>query len=654
MTLPSNSPYQDTVPDDLDHPQLLPVTLDQLVQATDALKFQPVITLVVAIQKLGLLCPRELNVLLREDPQLLRSKSLDIVARGLLSMDDLHRALARTAGIVEVDAARFDIAPKICDILPLHILRKHELLLLGEMKDTLVIASWCPTSEDLHSHLFMLTSRNVRVVWAERIAILARLDRMEFMAPLWPLAYDEQRLYEAVKYEAVSKPQLVVGDAMFTSDDMEHLMAKAVQDMSQGLEPEPGGQAGDSSTMMRMVKRLILDAKALHASDIHIETDYGEEFTRIRLRRDGHLELYHTIPPQLHAAMVARIKAMARLDVAERSRPQDGKINLSDTGLENLELRVATMPTHGGMEDVVMRLLASANSVPLAELTLQPWDAQALARMASHSSGLILAAGPTGSGKATTLHSLLAEMNTDERKIWTAEDPIKITQHGLRQVQVNPRIGLTFASAMRGFLRADPDIILIGEIRDQETAKIVMEAALTGHLVLSSLHTKSASESVMRLLDLGMNPMSFADTLVGIVAQRLVRGLCPHCAQARPLAPGQFEKVVDDYVQDSPLTREEGARRLLAAAGVSKPEEVCEKTAQGCKQCEGKGYKGRVGIYEILENSPALRELIQHNARLADIYAHAIGMGMRSLRHDALEKWLQGLIDLPQARAAYL
>jgi type II secretory ATPase GspE/PulE/Tfp pilus assembly ATPase PilB-like protein len=305
------------------------------------------------------------------------------------------------------------------------------------------------------------------------------------------------------------------------------------------------------------------------------------------------------------------------------------------------------------MEDVVLRLLASTRPVPLAKLGLQPRDAEAVARMSARSYGLILAAGPTGSGKTTTLHSMLAEINTEERKIWTAEDPIEITQPGLRQVQVNPKIGLTFANAMRGFLRSDPDVIMVGEIRDPETAKVVVEAALTGHLVLSTLHTNSASESVVRLLDLGMDPLNFADSLIGIVAQRLVRALCPHCAQTVPLQPENFADLVTVYVQGSPLTEAEGAQRLLDAAGMTTPEGAHVKAAKGCERCGGKGYKGRMGIYEILENGPALRELIQHHARPAEIFEEAVQSGMHSLRHDALEKWLQGLIDLRQARLAY-
>src|SRR5690606_30404765 len=242
---------------------------------------------------------------------------------------------------------------------------------------------------------------------------------------------------------------------------------------------------------------------------------------------------------------------------------------------------------------------------------------------------------------------------TTERKIWTAEDPIEITQPGLRQVQVNPKIGLTFANAMRGFLRADPDIIMIGEVRDAETARIAIEASLTGHLVLSTLHTNNACESVVRLLDLGMDPMNFADSLLGIVAQRLVRSLCPRCAEDQPMDDLAWETLLDEYREGSALSRSEAEARLLKAAGVNTSSHVRTRHAVGCEHCGGKGYKGRVGIYEILQNSRAIKLMIQNRARPSDIFDVAVAEGMRSLRHDALEKVVQGRIDMKQARAAY-
>ena len=664
----TNSGFLPTIPDALEPENARPTTLAQLRRAAQALRLKPIISLAKAIVQLGLLHPREIEMLMDEDPQLLRSRSAELVDRLLMTSEELQHALARTAGIAEIDAAHFMLPQQAFDVQLLNTMRQQELLFLGEADDVLFVATWYPTDEAMHSRLRALTGRSVHMVWGERQAIAARLERMD---PLAPQQSPEHELLKAYQ-DFVRKPAVA---ATLHDPEMGQLMAQALRGMAAGAPPEAqggqdrhgGAQAGQerdqqappepadaSPGMVRMVRRLIMDAQALHASDIHIETNPGDEFTRIRLRRDGDLELYQKLSPRLHAALVSRIKIMARLDIAEHRRPQDGKINFSEFGGDALELRVSVMPTHDGMEDVVMRLLASARPLALASLGLQPRDAEAVARMSARSFGLILAAGPTGSGKTTTLHSLLAEVNTDRRKIWTAEDPIEIVQPGLRQVQVNPKIGLTFASAMRGFLRADPDIIMIGEIRDSETAKIVIEASLTGHLVLSTLHTNSASESVVRLLDLGMDAMNFADSLLGIVAQRLVRSLCPHCAQKAALTAGQFAELVTEYVHDSPLSEEEGRARLLAAAGVQTPEAIMVKTARGCDHCGGKGYKGRSGIYETLQNDAQMRLLIQRNARPSEIHTAAILAGMHSLRHDALEKYVQGVIDLAQARLAYL
>jgi type II secretory ATPase GspE/PulE/Tfp pilus assembly ATPase PilB-like protein len=347
---------------------------------------------------------------------------------------------------------------------------------------------------------------------------------------------------------------------------------------------------------------------------------------------------------------------MSRLDISERRRPQDGKINFSDFSSIKLELRVAVLPTHDNMEDVVMRLLASSKPIPLPQLGFSVRDDAIIKRLTERPFGLILACGPTGSGKTTTLHSLLAHINTDNRKIWTAEDPIEITQKGLRQLQVNPKIGVTFASAMRAFLRADPDVIMIGEVRDEETASVCVEASLTGHLVLSTLHTNSAAESVIRLLDLGMDPMNFGDSLVGIVAQRLVRGLCKHCAQSKVLSRDEYEALVLEYIDGTTMTPVEGHNRLLQAASNAfgeplPPLSMCH--AVGCEQCGGRGYKGRMGIYEILENVGDMRQKIQSRAPTTAIFAEACKAGMRTLRQDALEKVMAGLIDLKQARTIY-
>ncbi len=622
----------------------------------DALRAAPIVPLARVVQQMGLLDHRALSDLLDEDPELLRSKSFELVRRVLMTAEDLQHALARTAGIVEVDVAHFSISNEAFALLPLRIQRAQDLLCLGEADGLLYVASWCPTNDDLHAHLCALTGRSVLLVWAEREAIAARLNSLDPNAPQIAPEHLAKDLHRATGSFEPGALQFAGGGVPPEQQDMNYLIGEAVHELATGEETAEANEASESSSIVRMVKRLIKEAQSLRASDIHIETNPGEEFTRIRLRCDGDLELYQKLPPQLCAPLVSRIKVMARLDIAERRRPQDGKINFAEFGGEDLELRVAIMPTHDGLEDVVLRLLASSKPIPLAQLGLQARDIEAVARMSSRSFGLVLAAGPTGSGKTTTLHSMLAEINTDEKKIWTAEDPIEITHPGLRQVQVNAKIGLTFASAMRGFLRADPDIIMIGEIRDMETAKIVIEASLTGHLVLSTLHTNSASESVVRLLDLGMDAMNFADSLVGIVAQRLVRALCTHCATESYLSAAQRQELVKEYIHGSPLSEAQGIERLLMASGASSPQEICVKTAhgKGCTHCGGKGYKGRMGVYEILENTALIRLLIQRNARPSEIFDEAVASGMRSLRHDALEKWVQGRIDLLQARMAFL
>lgn len=646
--------FAPTRPDPLTQTRSRPVTLSSMLETMDVLRTKPIVSLGQALEQLNLLDHRQIDALWQENPDLLRSKSTELVERVLLTSEDLHHALARTAGIVEVDAAHFDLPPHASEILSLRTLRTNDLLLLGSVNDILFFASWCPTSEDLHNQLCALTGRQVMMVWADREAIARRLDRLDPNTPQIGPEADAHRTSQ-INHSSQATPRYAgLSEQVLEDQDIDTIMACAVHELATGAEAEETTETNMSSSMVRLVKRMIMDAQAMHASDIHIETNPGEEFTRIRMRRDGDLELYQKLMPALRAPMVSRIKVMAKLDIAERRRPQDGKINFAEFGGKDLELRVAIMPTHDGMEDVVLRLLSSAKPIPLARLGLQDRDIETVSRMSSHSFGLILAAGPTGSGKTTTLHSLLEEINTDDKKIWTAEDPIEITHPGLRQVQVNPKIGLTFANAMRGFLRSDPDIIMIGEIRDEETAKIAIEASLTGHLVLSTLHTNSASESVVRLIDMGMDAMNFADSLVGIVAQRLVRSLCPQCAEERPLLPKEWTDLVEEYIHASPLSAEEGSARLLEAAGVSSPQDLRVKSPCGCTHCGGKGYKGRMGIYEILENNANLRLLIQRSARPIEIYTEAIRGGMRSLRHDALEKWVLGCVDLRQARIAYL
>jgi len=624
-------------------------SLPLLMVAIQAQHSQPIVSLREALLQLHILDAATIRALVEEDPNLLRSRAGELVQRVLLTDDELHRALARVAGVVEVEVLGFDVQRKAFELLPLRQAFAHHVVPLGMADEQFFIASCMPTSPELHRELCSLTGHSVSLVWASREAIARRLELQSRIEHASHGQIDGAVVGDVVHKLVSTPPAATSGDQSM----MEDLVMQAMLEAGSGAEAEQLASASESAGLVRLINQMIAEAQRTHASDIHIETNPGDALTAIRFRRDGDLEPYVWLPAKLRAPLVSRIKIMARLDIAERRRPQDGKIDFSEFGGNALELRVAVMPTHDGLEDVVLRLLESAKPLPLSRLGLQPRDLDLIAGFSQRTYGMVLAAGPTGSGKTTTLHSMLSEVNTSERKIWTAEDPIEITQPGLRQVQMNTKIGLTFASAMRGFLRADPDIIMIGEIRDSETAKIAIEASLTGHLVLSTLHTNNACESVVRLLDLGMDPMNFADSLLGIVAQRLVRALCTHCAQSAPLDEEAWEVLLQEYMEGSELSRPQAVERLLAATGAESQGQLQIRHAVGCEHCGGKGYKGRVGIYEILQNSHAIKELIQNRARPSEIFETAVNEGMRSLRHDALEKVVQGRIDLKQARTAY-
>jgi len=320
---------------------------------------------------------------------------------------------------------------------------------------------------------------------------------------------------------------------------------------------------------------------------------------------------------------------------------------------------VVTVPTSNGLEDVVLRLLAGSKALPISDIGLCQEDLRVLREVVRKPYGLIMVCGPTGSGKTTTLHSLIADINTESRKIWTAEDPIEITQEGLRQVQMNARIGWTFAAAMRTFLRADPDVIMIGEVRDEETARIAIEASLTGHLVLSTLHTNSAAESIARLLEIGLDPFNFSDSLLAILAQRLVRRLCRKCVQSRQATEQEIHDLAFQYVESVQRADEKSVQMQVEIwkAAFGKPDGnggriLYSYKKCGCEACEGRGYKGRLGIYELLLNSEEIRHHIRQRDSAGDIRFTALHGGMRTLRQDGLEKVLLGLTDVSEVMAA--
>jgi type II secretory ATPase GspE/PulE/Tfp pilus assembly ATPase PilB-like protein len=415
--------------------------------------------------------------------------------------------------------------------------------------------------------------------------------------------------------------------------------------------------AAADNELVKFVNKVIIDAYNQKVSDIHIEPMPGKFKTGIRFRIDGSLVPYVEVPAHFRSAMVTRLKIMCDLDISERRKPQDGKIKFKKYGPLDIELRVATIPSAGGVEDVVMRILAAGEPIPMEKLGLTPHNRERLEATVSKPYGLFYVCGPTGSGKTTTLHSILKFLNTPDTKIWTAEDPVEITQKGLRQVQINKKAGIDFALIMRAFLRADPDIIMVGESRDKETVSMGVEASLTGHLVFSTLHTNSAPESITRLMDMGMDPFNFADALLGILAQRLAKKLCD-CKVAYLPDAEEFQLFVTEYAEELRHSKAwkdnlEGERQKLVDSWLKNYGEdgkVNLYKAVGCDKCNKTGYKGRIGLHELLVADDGVKKLIQERARVAELFASAVEGGMRTLKMDGMEKVMMGLTDLKMVR----
>ncbi len=415
----------------------------------------------------------------------------------------------------------------------------------------------------------------------------------------------------------------------------EEILVKTVEEQ----EEEDESSVSDS-IVVQLVNKIVADGVVQGASDIHIESLQEKEGVQVRFRIDGECHHYQTIPYTYKRSLVSRIKILATLDISERRLPQDGKIKLASTKGDDIELRVATVPTVGGNEDVILRILSKNNSVSLNDMGFQEETLAEAKRLLASPYGLFIVAGPTGSGKTTALHAALRHLNSPNKKIWTVEDPVEILQEGLRQVQIDRKINLTFASVLRAFLRADPDVIMVGETRDPETAKIVVEASLTGHLVLSTLHTNSAAETVTRLLGMGIDPHNFADSLLGVLSQRLVRRLCRSCRTAYSPKQLEIDGLLDEYGDHplKPLEFEDRQNITLYQPG------------DGCEKCKRSGYSGRSAIHELLSNNDPIRKLIVENGQVIEIRQQAMANGMLTLKQDGILKVLRGVTSIKQIR----
>ena len=623
------------------------VSPEQLLEAIERQHKMPLVRIGEALLSLGMVRDDQLKEALVQQA-LDRSVPLGevLVRMGAISREDLQLALARKMGYPLVDVEAFPPEPEALRRLSYAVASRLRAMPLLVRDGRLVVGLEDPSRRAALEEIEFTADMKVVPVLARSRSIDATLhaayEKIGCGAPSRPGFED---LAQPIAYEPV---------APATSDMLVETLEK--EDAAERA-PEPDAdrpiEQSDNS-LVRLINSMVVEAHRDGVSDIHIESYPGREKIRVRFRKDGLLRTYIELPANYRSALIARIKIMCDLDISERRKPQDGKINFARFSPQHkLELRVATIPTNNGLEDVVLRILASAQPVPIDMLGLTEPNLQALKHAIERPYGLVLCVGPTGSGKTTTLHSALSHINVPERKIWTAEDPVEITQPGLRQVQVNPKIDWTFARALRAFLRADPDVIMLGEIRDQETAHMAIEASLTGHLVLSTLHTNSAPETITRLLDMGMDPFNFADALLAVLAQRLVRKCCAQCRTTRPATHDEVEELLGDYMNafgpEPPVARTEvlaGWTRRHAVDG-----RLVMHRSSGCEHCDQTGFRGRAGIHELLVVSRELRRTVQNGARVDALQHAAMNEGMRTLRHDGIEKVLAGVTTIEEVRA---
>lgn len=527
-----------------------------------------------------------------------------LVEKRLITEEQLTSALAHKFGLQVIDLREVRPDPAALKRLPRETIEKMQALPVEMRGNRLVVAISNPTDLAVAQNLRFAANCPIDLVVAGAGQIAAQIA------------------------EHFKSEESAVEDLIDELDEMD-IQLEEEQELDKVTESD--------SKVINLVNKVLLDAHKRGVSDIHFEPGMGALPLKIRYRKDGICTQVHQIAATYKAAVISRVKIIAKLDIAEHRRPQSGKI-LIKHGRERIEYRVEITPTVGGMEDAVLRVLSAARVFPLEQLGFSPKNLERIRALTQKPYGIILCVGPTGSGKTTTLHSALAEINKPDRKIWTAEDPVEITQEGLRQVQVFPKIGFTFEEALRSFLRADPDVIMIGEMRDLSTAKTATAASLTGHLVFSTLHTNSAPETVLRLIEMGVDAYNFADAMLGIIAQRLTRRLCAECREPYHPKRAEYDELVEAYGPD--LFERDGLPEFSKKMTLMSPK--------GCEACDWQGYAGRVAIHELLMNSSAIKHAIKHGAAVDKIAEIAIAQGMTTLRMDGIQKVFQGITDIAQ------
>ncbi|MBN1827713.1 MAG: Flp pilus assembly complex ATPase component TadA [Deltaproteobacteria bacterium] len=528
-----------------------------------------------------------------------------LIERGFITEEQLLTALAVKFHVPFVNMKNVEPAPEALNAIPQNLIYDMQILPIEADGDVITIVTSQPTDPTIEDSLRFYTNKRIKIAVSTSDQIAAAIIKY------FPL--DDSRIKD--------------------------LIGEMIEEPSEVSEESEGERFSESdSQIIQLVNRLLVEGYLKTASDVHLEPGVRNQPLNVRYRIDGICRIAHKIPAAYKNAVTSRVKIMSGLDIAEHRRPQSGKMNIKYKN-ERLEYRVEVTPTIGNNEDVVLRILPSFKALRLEDLGFTQWNHDHFKQIISKPYGLVLSVGPTGSGKTTTLHAGLALLNDDERKIWTAEDPVEITQLGLRQVQVNPKIGFSFQDALRSFLRADPDIIMIGEMRDADTAKTAIEAALTGHLVLSTLHTNSAPETLVRLVEMGMDPYSFADAVLGVLAQRLTRRLCENCKVSYHPGKEEYDELEVQYHSES-AGQTEGLPPYT--------DELLLMKKQGCELCAGTGYRGRLAIHELMIATDGVKQSVRARSSAMDIRNIALAEGMKTLKMDGILKVFRGFTDMEQ------
>jgi type IV pilus assembly protein PilB len=546
----------------------------------------------------------------------------NLVKLGFVRDDEITDLLSRQYGVPCINLSQFEIDQSIIKLIPVETARKYQVIPLSRSGATLTIAMTDPTNVFAMDDIKFMTGYNVEPVVASETAVMGAIQRY------YPGGSSKGGASGGAAATGPSTLELASKGLEELQATMDDAAGVEVLEELQEISAEALARQGEEAPIVRLVNVFLMSAIQKGASDIHIEP-YEKEL-RVRYRIDGILYTIMSPPLKFRDAIASRVKIMAKLDIAEKRLPQDGriKIRFNEGGApKEIDFRVSILPTLFG-EKIVMRLLDKEKL--MLDMTKLGFEVESLRRFETSIMrpwGMVLVTGPTGSGKTNTLYSSIAKLNTTETNIMTVEDPVEFNLAGINQVQVRENIGLNFATALRSFLRQDPNIILVGEIRDRETAEIAVKAALTGHLVLSTLHTNDAPSTVNRLMNMGIEPFLVASSVHLICAQRLVRRVCAACKQAQPHAPA-----------------------ALIQAGFS-PEDaaaVVPITGKGCERCNMTGYRGRVGLYEVMEISDEMRELILVGASAPDLRRKAVAEGMLTLRHSGLCKVKDGVTTIEE------